>query len=90
MMTTEETVPFSQIAPTYHAALMALGQSHQERAVVLGVSTRQVIAYLQGDAFPQAHVLKRVAELDAAFTADLAAILPLIRRREGPKTKSAA
>lgn len=93
MNATDETpVTLQDVAPAYHAALLALGATHTERAARMGVSVRSMIAYLRGDTFPQAHVLKRVPELDQAFTQDLDGILQLIRGREENQrpSKSAA
>lgn len=81
---------FSEIAPNYHAALMALGATNEERARRLGVSDRSIVSYLNGSAFPAAHILKLVPELDAAYTADFRSILPLVKRREGPKSERRA
>lgn len=80
---TDDQERFRQAAPNYYAALLALGNTDTERAGRLGVIPRQFREYKAGRSFPQAHILKSVPELDAAYTQDFAAILPFVRRREG-------
>jgi hypothetical protein len=80
---------FSEMAPRYHAALMALGTTHLERARRLGVSLRQVHYYLDGELFPSVRVLKRVPEVEAAFMQDFPAISEIIDRRKAAKKAKA-
>jgi hypothetical protein len=89
---TEASEPpvFSEIAPHYHAAIMALGATHQERAHRLGVSVRQVHYYLDGDLFPSVRVLKRVPEVELAFMQDFPAIAQIIDRRKSARKSEAA